>query len=366
MSDDGTRKSRLFRAELGSISCDDIEQIVVIGSWPNSSFSYYLEPQFEHLPAASIRLLNRYLAPHTVPDDAPSCYQRNPETGALNTRTIVVINRYVKGSMLRWVENNRRHIAALVYFTDDDMAAMARDKSVPLIKKQQPLKTIAHWRKLMSTVDCVVASTKELAGRIEHPNKIILPPVLHPMPAQNGRSDPNHVAYLAKMHKAEHAFLQPIIEKCMAEHDQMRFSVIAEGQSERAWRRIARRIGPDRLHVVGPQTLNGYFRFLQSLDAGISLAPLEDTPLNRARSATKRYDAVRLGAAGLFADLTPYTGYGHQTGEIYLPARPDDWQEAISVLMSDRKQWEFTRNASRVLALTTLAGLPKLFPNQSA
>lgn len=75
---------------------------------------------------------------------------------------------------------------------------------------------------------------------------------------------------------------------------------------------------------------------LPRLGLGIGLAPLADTPFNRAKSAVKWLEYAAIGAAGIYADLPPYQGVVEdgQTGLLVGPD-PEAWTEAVSRLVAD-------------------------------
>lgn len=79
-----------------------------------------------------------------------------------------------------------------------------------------------------------------------------------------------------------------------------------------------------------------YARRLPRLGCGIGLAPLADTPFNRAKSPIKWMEYAACGMAGIFADLPPYRAVVEQerTGLLVGPD-PADWREAIRRLVRD-------------------------------
>ena len=79
-----------------------------------------------------------------------------------------------------------------------------------------------------------------------------------------------------------------------------------------------------------------YARRLPRLGLGIGLAPLADTPFNRAKSPVKWMEYACCGMAGIFADLPPYRDVVEQerTG-LLVAADPADWREALRRLVRD-------------------------------
>jgi len=79
-----------------------------------------------------------------------------------------------------------------------------------------------------------------------------------------------------------------------------------------------------------------YAARLPRLGLAIGLAPLADTPFNRAKSPIKWMEFANCGLAGIFADLPPYQAVVEQerTGLLVGPA-PEDWCEALTRLVRD-------------------------------
>jgi glycosyltransferase involved in cell wall biosynthesis len=77
-----------------------------------------------------------------------------------------------------------------------------------------------------------------------------------------------------------------------------------------------------------------YVRRLVTLAPDIGLAPLRDTPFNRAKSDIKALEYAALGAAGVLSDLAP-TGRGGRAPGDSGRTDPRDWEEAVSRLVAD-------------------------------
>lgn len=79
-----------------------------------------------------------------------------------------------------------------------------------------------------------------------------------------------------------------------------------------------------------------YARALKNLAPDIGLAPLEDTPFNRCKSAVKWLEYSALGAAGVYADLAPYAPVCHGETGLKAGADPDQWEDALMRLVEDK------------------------------
>lgn len=102
---------------------------------------------------------------------------------------------------------------------------------------------------------------------------------------------------------------------------------------------------------------------LPRLGLAIGLAPLRDTPFNRAKSPIKWMEFAAAGLAGIFADLPPYQDVVEQerTGLLVGPD-PRDWVEAVERLVKDaplrrRLAVQAKEAVTREHSLATRAGL---------
>ncbi|MHC1713846.1 MAG: glycosyltransferase [Solidesulfovibrio sp.] len=79
-----------------------------------------------------------------------------------------------------------------------------------------------------------------------------------------------------------------------------------------------------------------YARKLPRLGCAIGLAPLADTPFNRAKSPIKWMEYAASGMAGIFADLPPYRDVViHEETGLLVGPRPEDWAKAVARLAKD-------------------------------
>jgi hypothetical protein len=68
----------------------------------------------------------------------------------------------------------------------------------------------------------------------------------------------------------------------------------------------------------------------------VGLAPCFDTEFNRARSHSKLFDITRMGAAGVYSNVTPYAGkiiHG-ETGYL-CTNEPDKWVATLTRLLNN-------------------------------
>jgi hypothetical protein len=98
---------------------------------------------------------------------------------------------------------------------------------------------------------------------------------------------------------------------------------------------LRRRCGAN-VRIVGQTAWPRYRDEQAHRSAALSLAPLMASAVNAARAPVKAFDAARLGAAGLYADVEPYRGFIRDgTDGLLLPMQAEVWAQAIADLLRD-------------------------------
>jgi hypothetical protein len=132
------------------------------------------------------------------------------------------------------------------------------------------------------------------------------------------------------VHYREMKWLVPVVRRVQKAVPEAWFEIVGDGSVARLFK------GIPRVRVIYPMSWPDYQEYLASVRYQVGLAPLLDTPYNRARSHTKLYQITRAGAAGVYSDLIPYAAkiINGQTGVLcenhrYL------WIRSIVALLRD-------------------------------
>jgi hypothetical protein len=123
----------------------------------------------------------------------------------------------------------------------------------------------------------------------------------------------------------------PVIEEVLRLRENTVFEVI--GNTEvRKWLK-----GLSRVNVLQPMNWSSYQALILRGGRDIGLAPLLDSPFNRARSHTKYFDITAAGAAGVFADDPVYTSYiEHESNGMTIAMDKSEWVCAIVDLIDNK------------------------------
>lgn len=287
--------------------------ILAVGAHPNSTFDLYIELRLSD--EARRKLI--YHNPHT---------ENIHETKVNPNGCLVIINRYVTGELIRWLEQNRSNLAGILWLLDDDLTAMVFGCGVPLLNRVKPTTTLCYQNRLKALSAHVIVSTKRLAALYRDWSVIIMPPIAH-IPTDNRPLNPHRLYYFAKMHSPEHAFLYPVVRDILRQHSQVQFTVTANGQWAKKWAAL------DRVNVTSELSYSEYLHFLQTLPTGgIFLVPLTHSWLNASRSSAKLIDVARSGSTALIADHPAYRKFlmAKSVKEIGMKGiETDGWRMAI-------------------------------------
>ena len=296
------------------------DSILVLQRGENASTDYYLRDRLKAQPMPG-RIVDIDSPPH-------DCDLLGPAGGQA---LMVVICRYASGAWLGALEAMPERLARVAFFMDDDLPLMMRD---PALSAATRGKVAAHYgayaRRLGALAGEVWVSTPVLARRYAD----LSPRLLAPMPeadppeptAQAGRKVVYHGA---DVHGAERRFVMAVARRLAETGVDAEVEIVGDAALERS------RGGLANVSIVPQLPWPGYLERARRQPAAISLAPLAASALNVARSPIKAFDAARLGAAGLFADMAPYSEFVHDGEDgLLLPMDVQAWADAIADLLA--------------------------------
>lgn len=270
---------------------------------------------------------------------------------------VLHIHRRHDDEVLQLVRYAHRHGIAVVYDNDDDLSAIpkgnVRHREYGGRAGDRALRQI---RKLVQSADLVSAPSRVIlerfrgygAERLELLENYVPDEVLRTSGASNG--DRVVVGWVAgKEHHAdvERMPLRDAVGRLLDAHPQLVVQTIGLGLGLRH----------ERYRTVEPVPFAELPAKLAQLDVG--LAPIADTPFNRARSNIKVKEYAALGRPWLASPVAPYAELGERQGGRLVP--DDGWFEAIGRLLEKprerRKLAKQARKWGRAQAISANAGL---------
>jgi len=294
-----------------------IGSVLVLEAGRNASTDYYLAPRLRVDPAQPWRVVDLDTPPQET--DFPT-----------QSRTWVVICRYVNAQWLSALEAARDRLAGVTLFFDDDLLAMMAARDLPLSLRLKVAGLHGRFTERLSRlVSEIWASTPALAATAHA--TAVLPPVPFDAPAQPRRDPPPVVAYHGSVtHDPERRFLAEVAAQLDRLGSKARLQIAGGIFAHLSFARLS------NTKVKSQQAWPDYVARQRAESAALFLAPLAESPVNGARAHVKVYDAARMGAVGLYADRDPYRQriVDGKDG-LLLPMDPGVWAAAIDTLIGD-------------------------------
>lgn len=302
-----------------------VKRIILLGRHPNPTADYYF----------TARLSAPGMPPYTTVDIGGAGLETIDPSG-----TFVIVCRYASSRTLDWIERNATQLAGVGLFIDDDIPAVITSaESAFIYKLRLFIQALRPLGRLNTHLDVIWTSTAPLAATLKGAAPRLLPPAppqafwdTRQATAPTSNTEPGQTVVIAyhatAIHVQEHYFLQPIIAEVLQRRPQAHFEVFACGASRGIWN------GMDRVTIRQPVTWSDYLAEASSRTIDVMLVPLTPSTINESRSATKRIDVARVGAAGIFSASSAY-GQSDDSGEIRLPYEESPWRDAIIELIDE-------------------------------
>lgn len=261
----------------------------------------------------------------------------------------LVFVRYVPPAWARLVEAVRPRLSALAFFMDDDVLDAGASAGMPWRYRFKLLR-LSAWRRdwLQRQGAALWVSTPYLQEKYAGWRPVLL----LPSPVA-GITDARRVFYHGSAsHDAEIRWLLPVMEEALCCDERMVFEIVGGGDVYRLYR------GLPRVNVVHPMKWPAYQTFLSAPGRHIGLAPLLDSPFNRARSYTKFFDFTRCGAAGIYSPNGACAGVvRHGVDGLVVKLEQEAWVAAILNLVRDEplRQSLLHNSGSSLAAMTGMA-----------
>ena len=293
------------------------QRVLVLQSGPNASVDYYLRPRL-HQSGLEGAIFDLDQDPGTI-----DLLQKSD--------LAVIICRYVNAPWLRALEDAGTRLSGIVYFVDDDLAAMLSDRSLPWrVRGKVALAYERHRAALAPLINEVWASTPALAARFPGGARIV-PAIPCDPPAEPLERPANRIIYHGTdVHGPERLFVLQIAKVFQSIRPQLRFEITGDARLQRL------SAGLNNVDIVAQTSWPDYLAAQRNRSAAIFLAPMLESPTNSCRAPVKRFDAARLGACGVYADAEPYrSAVRHGEDGLLASMEVSAWVHALSRLLEN-------------------------------
>jgi hypothetical protein len=205
---------------------------------------------------------------------------------------LVVFVRYVPPAWVRLIDAARPTFHGLVFFMDDDVLDVRASADTPWHYRLKLARLAAgRLRWLRRQRAELWVSTPYLRQKYAKWR----PRLVLPSPAAD-LADVRRVFYHGTAsHDSEKRWLRPVVAEAVRRDERLVFEIVGGQGVNRLYR------GLPRVNVVHQMTWSAYQAFVAIPGRHVGLAPLLDSPFNRARSYTKFFDITRCGAVGIYS-----------------------------------------------------------------
>lgn len=295
--------------------------------WPASSedgtFLYRIKMQWELMAARG----------HEV-----ACSQRINQA-AMERPGVVVGQRIAQpGPLVRWQQMLGRRARGLdaphlVYEIDDDLLAISTLKN-PLgaaLRNQEQRRVMVEC---LETADMVTVSTEPLARSLRrfNGNVVVLPNALPPeifdVPLSTRRGGgPVLIGWQgSRTHEFDWLEVRDALAVVLGEHNHVLFRFLGMAYPEKLpMRKLS--------HRPWTTDLGQHYRNQTAFDIG--LAPLQNSPFNRCKSALKFMEGAALGIPMVCSRVPAYEALVEHGVTGYLARTPDDWLRYLTLLVNE-------------------------------
>ena len=291
-------------------------EIVVLAPGEIPTIDLYLRDRLKNRFGENVRYVN--------------VLQTCPDEFAPIENLLVVVVRHAPRCWLRWLADQRPKLAGIAYLIDDDMPTALQAPELPFRYAMKTAWRYARTRRLLGQLCSEVwVSTPELAGRYAR----FSPRLLEPNYVESNSAGEEKSVYFYHgtwAHRREIEWLVPVVRQVQEAIPGAWFEIMGTDRVRRLYR------GIPRVRVVHPMPWRDYLAYAGTVTYQVGLAPCFDTEFNRARSHSKMFDITRVGAAGIYSNLTPYREKVIHGETGYLCANePDKWVVALTRLLND-------------------------------
>ena len=250
----------------------------------------------------------------------------------------LVLCRTLPKMALGWLERERAAFGTIRYLIDDDLAAAAEDASLPAAYRERMAAAAARQPRLLALADEVVACNGQLATRLRegHGNvRVMTPPLISPLPALAhfaagpSAERPWRIGFHGtRAHLADLAQIAPALEGLQRDRDDAELALMLGEHTPAGLAALPRTRCP------APLPWGKYRDYQASRRVHIGLAPLLDTPFNRAKSFIKFLDIAAMGGVGIYSNRYPYTELvEHGVNGLLADDDPADWRRCLAWLL---------------------------------
>lgn len=266
---------------------------------------------------------------------------RNGEPFIIKSGDAIVIVRFIPRKWQIFIEREIDKISKIIYFFDDDLLD---EYALDSLSKDYRMRIIARSAEQHSWLKKHCSNFWVSTGYLQSKYAYLHPEIIPPKPS-SVLLEPQRmikvVYHGTSSHREEKLWLYGIMEQVLQRCPNVSFEIFGEHEIYKLYRELP------RVSVLHPMSWENYLAYTKSQEADIGLAPLLMSKFNAARGGVKFYDFVRMGAAGIYSNVSSYSDIiTHNETGILLENEPSLWvNEIINLVQSLQKREYIVKNA---------------------
>lgn len=297
-----------------------VRSVLVLAPGCLPSTDIYLRPRLEVRSGLAVRYIDTLTAA--------------PDSLELAPGTFVVVVRHAPVAWLRRLSAGQENLSGVAYFMDDDIPGILASPDLPKLYAWKTAARYLSTRERLGTLcDAVWVSTSWLRTRYPAVPTRVLPPLYVGDLAERPGEGASYFYPGTASHRLEMRWLLGVVRGVQERLPSARFEIHCRGA-------LARRLAAiPGVTVRAPESWPEFLANSAQRRHAVGLAPMLDSPFNRARSHNKFYDITRCGAAGIYSDFGAFRGQviDGVTGRCLRNDRTL-WVEEICRLLVDRDE----------------------------
>ncbi|UYM18546.1 glycosyltransferase family protein [Endozoicomonas euniceicola] len=245
----------------------------------------------------------------------------------VSTGDFVVIIRNQPARLLKTLKKIKYKFAGVAWFIDDDIPAAWSDPHLPGDYGRRLTWSYLKIRHLLSGLcDRIWVSTQWLAGKYCLPESDVISPGLVSATVPDRKL--RYFYHGSKSHLREMRFLRPVVEEIQKRYDFAQFEIFGDHEVYKLFRDIP------GVRIVHPMKWNKFKHYTATANLDIGLAPVLESPFNKARSHNKMLDISRSGAVGIYSELHALSGeIAANNAGLVVNNEPEQWVESFDQML---------------------------------
>lgn len=258
--------------------------------------------------------------------------KESPKEISIDNDSMVVIVRHAPSKWLRWLEQQNGQSPKVVFLMDDDIPAAATASELPFRYAIKTAWRYACTRRLLGRLcNEIWVSTPELQRRYSESSPRLWEPGYVTNKSTDKKTTAVYFYHGSWAHRREIEWLVPIVQRVQEASPYTWFEIMGTDRVRRLFH------GIPRVRVIHPMPWKDYLAYAETVQYQIGLAPCFDTNFNRARSHSKVFDINRLGAVGIYSNVTPYVEkVVHGKTGLLCANDQDKWIATLTLLLQDQ------------------------------